>query len=183
MTTDELGAAIDGFREAEGALAELAKQAAELETTTASLDGARASVARLASELESAMRGISSTAGRLEELSGQLAAATEALRETDPAAVLREVARIEEATERLGSRMDEMAGDLKSRVEQHDQKVTAELGTIRAAIDVGVKGIGDSIGELRETSERGYQRMHGLAVAIAAAAVLAVAIVGILVAT
>ena len=202
MTTDELSGAIDGFREAQDALAVLAQQAAELESATASLETAHVSVAALAEDLNQATGGVSSAAALLGELSEQLGLATDALRKADPSYVHREIARMSETTERLGSRMDEMAGDLKSRLEQHDDKVladiggvdsairdaikrlerqekkaAADLGQIMSALDVAVSRVDDSIGDMRADSERRYVTMLKLAVAN----LVGVAIVGAIV--
>ena len=111
---DELEPVLSGFRDAEASLRSLTSQIEQLQSAASALANARAGVGESATALTESATTLTELSAQLGILAAQLAGATEALIQSDPEGVKRELKNNVEQIERLRSRMDESSGEARA---------------------------------------------------------------------
>jgi uncharacterized phage infection (PIP) family protein YhgE len=155
-TAEELDAAVAGFRDAGNVLKELAEQSIALQSALEALQDARGSLHDIAGTLDDAVRDFSAVTGGLNRFTEHAGRAADALRGADPDVIRREIVQGVEATERLRSRVDEIAGDLKGRIELGDAQNLAEIGALRHVTDTLTNRLDAAAGRLIERIEQSH---------------------------
>ena len=138
-TSEDLAEAIDGFREAQNSLAELAKQALELKSALALLETTEQSLQQLTGSLDGLAERFLAVSEPLNAFSEQAGRAAGALLAADPDAVRREIVRGTETTELLRRRLDEIAADLAARIQQANSEMAANVDRRSTAIEEAIK--------------------------------------------